>query len=115
MTPDALARFRARCPDCELVALVDVTAGTVLASDAAIRPGQERLDALCAEAATLFDLGPPLQARLACVAGAPGTRVFLRAPAGGDEALCCLVAPGSDLADTIAAAEALWTEAESGA
>lgn len=114
MTPDALARFRALCPDCELVALVDVTAGTVLASDAAIRPGQERLDALCAEAAQLLAIGPPLAARLACVAGPPGSRVFLRAPDGGDEALCCLMAPGADLAGAVSGAEALWTAAETG-
>lgn len=112
MTPDTLAGLRARCPDCELVALVDVTAGTVLASDAAIRPGQERLDALCAEAAELFGAGMPFAARQACVAGPTGTRLFLRAPTGGEEALCCLLGPGMEVAAMAAAAETLWTGPE---
>lgn len=113
MTHDDLARFRSGQPDCELAALVDVAAGTVLTADMAIRLGQEHLDALCAEARRL--LAPPrrLATDRAMVAGPLGTRMFLRAPDGTEEVLCCLFGSGANIAEAAAAAADLW-QAEHG-
>ncbi|MGP6088939.1 hypothetical protein [Antarctobacter jejuensis] len=97
MTRDDLVRFRAGFASCELVLLADISAGTVLMSDSAIRLGQEHLDALCRTAARLFDPAATLPARLAVLSGPTGCRVFLRAAGDSAEALCCLFAPGADL------------------
>ena len=111
MTPEDLARFRSRMPDCELAVLVDFEAGTVLGADMAIRLGQEYLDTLCAEAGRLFGRANPFAIHQAMIAGPLGTRLFLRAPDPAAEALCCLMATGADLAGATRAAEALLHEA----
>ncbi len=110
MTRDDLARFRSGLASCELVLLADISAGTVLMCDSAIRVGQEHLDALCSTAVRLFDPAAELAARLAVISGPTGCRVFLRASDDSAEALCCLFAPGADLTDLDAAGQHLFRQ-----
>lgn len=99
MTPSALADFRSRLPDCELVVFADIGSRTVLGSDGALRYPQEHLDALCDTAAELFRDGPDLGAgpvEHVMFVSATGSRVFLRAANSPREALCCIGAPAMD-------------------
>jgi hypothetical protein len=108
MTQDALARFRAGFATCELAALVDVSTGTVLMTDSAIRLGQEHLDALCASAQDLWPLPAPDWPASAILSGPTGSRVFLRSSRDPTEVLCCLFAPQADLAGLDEAAHTLF-------
>ena len=112
MTTPTLAHLRAAIPGCELAALFDLGARTVLLSDGAVRLGQEHLDALEAEARRVFDAGAMSPV---VVTGPRGMRVFLRAPGASPEALCCLLAPGADPGGIAAAARAVFAHAWGGA
>ena len=110
MTQDALARFRAGFITCELAALVDISAGTVLMADSAIRLGQEHLDDLCAMAADLWAGKGPDGPGSAILTGPTGNRVFLRSPLDEAEVLCCLFAPQADLGGIEDAAQVLFAD-----
>lgn len=110
MTRDDLAKLRSGFASCELVLLADISAGTVLISDSAIRVGQEHLDALCRTAVRMFDPSAALAARLAVISGPTGCRVFLRAPGSEAEALCFHFAPGAQISDLEAASQTLFRQ-----
>ncbi|KAB2539638.1 hypothetical protein AL035_17895 [Salipiger aestuarii] len=111
MTRTTLADVRAAVPGCELAALFDLGARTVLLSDSAVRLGQEHLDVLEAEARRIFDAGAVAPVM---VAGPRGLRVFLLAPGPSPEALCCLLAPGADASGVADAARAVFAAAGAG-
>ena len=97
MTHDDLVRFRAGFASCELVMLVDLSAGTVLMSDSTVHLGQERLDRLCETAGTIF--AGDLPATGTAILSAPtGSHVFLQSPVDPSEVLCGLFGPAADLA-----------------
>ncbi|MCV3273124.1 hypothetical protein [Roseobacter sinensis] len=52
---DRLDDLRARFPGCRIVAFADLSTGLVFAASTAERVGQERLDALCADATQQLD------------------------------------------------------------
>ncbi|MBU2959879.1 hypothetical protein KO516_03365 [Citreicella sp. C3M06] len=103
MTRPTLADFRKAQPGCELAALVDLGARTVLLTDSAVRHAQEHLDALEREARQLFEAGALSPV---IIAGPRGLRVFLRGEGG--EALCCLLAPGADVSGITQRAAAVF-------
>lgn len=92
MIAQDLASFRARFAGCEAVALIDVSTGTVLAWDAAVKPPQERLDALRDLALGLLRQGSDT----ALLVTATGARTLARTTISPDEALCAIHAPGSE-------------------
>lgn len=113
MTPEALRRFRARLPDCDLAVYADLGARTVLAADGALRVPQEYLDALCDCGAVLFAAADAAEAGRggdpACEVvflGPTGGRGFFRLPEEPGEALCCIFAPETDLRRLAAEAQA---------
>ncbi|MBS0123693.1 hypothetical protein [Thetidibacter halocola] len=107
--------LRAGFAGCELVVLADLSTGTVLAADSAIKLGQEHFDRECALAAAVFGLscGPSiLSARLV---RPTGLRVFARAGAETPEILCGVFAPGGDAAGFTEAARRFAAAALPGA
>lgn len=114
MSQDALALFRAGFASCELAALVDVSAGTVLMTDSAIRLGQEHLDALCATAGQLWGPDSPDWTNSAILTGPTGHRVFLRSGVDRHDVLCCLFAPQSDLVGLDEAAQVFFVNSAEG-
>jgi hypothetical protein len=105
---DRLDAFRESLSGCDLVVLADLSTETVLSSSADIAPSQEELDALTAEAcativgpvgegAAILLQGEPERPRLAIVAGAQATRVFVAPEGRGAEALLISLRPGSAL------------------
>lgn len=109
MTRHLFKEFRAGFPACEIVVLTDLSTGTVLAWDSALKWPQDDLDALCARTGRLLRIGargnPDEQASFAMLAHPGGTQIAV--PAGGTrpEALCGVFAPGAPLdgvADTLA-------------
>ncbi len=109
MTHDALAHFRAGFASCELAALVDLSTGTVLMTDSAIKLGQEHLDDLCRIARDLFADSAGRWPGSAILTGATGSRVFLRSTQDPTEVLCCLFGPRADLAPIDEAAQIFFT------
>ena len=104
MTPRALSEFRAKLPDCELAVYADIGSGTVLSADGALRYPQEYLDALCACAAELFSEDASEQdSDHVMFMSATGSRAWFRSANVPNEALCCICAPGVDLARLITA------------
>ncbi|MBV7396954.1 hypothetical protein [Mameliella sediminis] len=108
MTRDDLARFRAGFAECELVMLADTSARTVLASDAAIPQGQERLDTLCDMAIALFRGDLPVEG-CAIQSGPLGSRLFLQSSADPAEVICLVAGPRADLPGLLDAAQELLT------
>lgn len=104
MTRDLLAAFRAETPGCELVALIDISARTVLTSDAAVRVAQDHLDRLLDQACGILPHAG--EDGSALLADPTGCRVFRRAPGAGAEAMAAVLAPSADpdgVTDAIAA------------
>jgi hypothetical protein len=108
MTHDALVRFRAGFATCELAALVDVSTGTVLMADSAVRLGQEHLDTLSQIASDLWSGGNGGWPGSVIHSGPTGSRLFLHSPYDEAEVLCCLFGPRADLTQVDAAARRLW-------
>jgi len=109
MTPQALRKFRAGLPDCELAVYADLGSRTVLGADGALRYPQEYLDALCLGAAMLFETAAAAAdpADHVFVLGPTGSRGFFRNPDAPNEALCCICRPDADAARLIRAAHAV--------
>lgn len=116
MTPKALSEYRAKLPDCELAVYADIGSGTVLGSDSTLRYPQEYLDALCACAAELFaqTTSDEPQSDHVLFFSATGSRAFFRSMSDPNEALCCICAPGVDLARLMAESRAAMGAAASG-
>lgn len=108
MTPEDLAAFRAKIPGCELVALVDISARTVLAFDGVVRVGQENLDALCDLASKIIKTGSGLRPGIAHLVGPRGSQVFIKSPQHAEEVLCGVFAARADLYEVEAAAKACF-------
>ena len=108
MNREDLAAFRRRLEGCELVALLDVAARTVLASDGAVRIGQENLDDLCETACRLLASSKPLADRWAMISGPRGSRVFVASPVDPEEVLCGFFSSKAELHRVEAAAIAYF-------
>jgi hypothetical protein len=107
---EQLDNLRNAFPECELMALADISAGLVLcASSGETRP-REQLDAICAQARSLLD-GAAAKDCLAAVRdeGAPAPQqalslsdgrlsLFLRSPHIPTDVLCCICRPDVDIA-----------------
>ena len=78
MAKDELSDLRSRFAGCELVALLDIAARTVLACDSAVPLGQENLDTLCEMAVAIFPPETGEGIRSACIARPTGVRVLVR-------------------------------------
>ncbi|WP_425100119.1 hypothetical protein [Tropicibacter sp. S64] len=100
MTVAALSTFRQALSGCEIAVLADISAGSVLAWDSALKWPQEQLDALCDLASRALSIGAPLPTT-AVVADALGCQVFIRIAANSDEVLCGVFAPDQDLDDVL--------------
>lgn len=106
MTRHLFDAFRTGLPGCEIVALTDISTGTVLAWSAALKWPQDDVDALCALAGRMLDLGSDTRTGAptphAVIAQPTGTYVIVRAAPDRPEALCCILAPGAAM-DTVIA------------
>lgn len=76
--------------------LADISAGSVLASDCAVKWPQEQLDQLCSLAGQVLSFGAQERA-LALLAGPLGCHVFLRLGEGSGEVLCSVFAAAPEL------------------
>lgn len=107
----ALERLRTCTAGCELVLLADVSTGTVLAWNGAVRYPQEHLDGLCAIAADLLGPGQGPASRTAVLALETGCQTFVRAPDNAEEVLCCVLAVSGDVAGALEASRAFLSGA----
>ena len=107
---EALDTLRQDADGCDLVAFADLASGMVLRVSSARRHPQEELDVLPGLALSVFG-SPIAEGAAALLDGAnPGTaitvtsvdaRLYMRAPSPATEALICVCAPGSDLAQVL--------------
>lgn len=110
MTASSLAAFRQAHAGCEIAVLADISAGSVLAWDGAVKWPQEHLDALCARAKAALSLGaPPPQS--AILSQPFGIEVFVRAEQNPGEVLCSVFAPGAALDGIVADSRTLCAAA----
>ena len=110
---EALDTLRSEVSGCTLAAFADLSSRLVLSSSAASKPMQDELDKLSSAAAEALDGAlADGTASLWQKDGAekPDTsmlitgqeaRVFLRSPENAAEALACVCAPDSDIADVL--------------
>lgn len=96
-TKQSFAAFRKRLDLCELVALADVSTGTILVSDSAIKLGQEHLDRLCDDARVFLGPADAVDETFALKAGPTGIRAFVRVQERLPEVLCLVFAPDADI------------------
>ncbi|WP_136440789.1 hypothetical protein [Pacificoceanicola onchidii] len=82
-----------------MTVLADISAGSVLAWDGAVKWPQEHLDALCARAKAALSLGTP-KPQSAVLTQPFGTEIFVRAEQDASEVLCSVFAPKAAL-DTV--------------
>ncbi|MEM1236214.1 MAG: hypothetical protein AAGI10_04525 [Pseudomonadota bacterium] len=94
---DALQNLRQRLRGCEIAALVDMHSATCLVASSEISLGQERFDALCAEARLLLGEDGRGTDRLAVSVGPLGISIFLRDQTNEAEALCLVLAPDAPM------------------
>lgn len=97
---DQLDSLRQKVDGCALVAFADIEARLVLVSSSDARASREVLDALCAEAALLFNVADAKGgenglsgADTALNHDAEGVRFFVRDTVGGSDVLCCVLSP----------------------
>ena len=102
MTHAALQDLRLRLERCELAAMVDLATGICLLSATTVPVGQEKLNALCAQAAMLLAADANLGETFCVLAHPSDLRVFVRAASGQSEALCLVFAPDA-FVDTVEA------------
>lgn len=103
-TRTVMASLDALCaavPGVETAVYMDMNQGTVLCASARVQVPQERLDTLCAMAATLLGQGEDREDE-ALILSATETLLLHRARRNAGEALGVVCAPGGDLADTLA-------------
>ncbi len=93
----ALEGLRSSISGCELVLLADTSTRTVLTWAGALKYPQEHLDALCVQAAELFQTGQIDSTGSAALARLTGVSLFLGAPDDPAEVLCCVLAPSCDV------------------
>ena len=107
---EALTTLRSDVPGCSIAAYADLSSGIVLSSSAAVPPAREDLDALAAAATETLD-GAVAEGASQSIGEEPpesaiamstrDLRVFLRAPGNPSEALICVCAAGSDVAQIV--------------
>lgn len=123
---DQLDGLRAQFPACDIAAFADLSTGMVLASTAAKKITQERLDDLCRCAADALR-GPLFKTVGGTIVNretdtisyvirlsASGVELFVEAPAESDEALCLVCAHGVDVDGLVQTARALLDKFEVG-
>ena len=103
---ERLEVLRNALPGCTVAVYADISAEMALAVAAEVRPVQERLDMLCAEAARLLS-GPEAPEAVARLAPG-GTELFLRSTVDPEDALCVLATPGADLDAALREGRALF-------
>lgn len=102
---DQIRALRQSIPGCRVLAYVDLSARLVLCAETETEVPQEALDALCLRGARL--LGGPVAAAAQAVLGgtAPGEAILIdddgveihvSAASAAEEALCAMLAPGTD-------------------
>lgn len=97
--------------------LGDISAGTVLAWDSAVRLPQEELDRLCDDAADILSgllSGKRQAVDDAILMKATGSRVFVRSHDHAAEVLCSLFAPGVLPDDVIAVSRDVLSQLNGG-
>ena len=106
-TLDALRQSRTAV---ETATYLDLSSGTVLYSSTAVVQPQERLDALCVTAQSIFDHAPRDSAD-AVSFGPTEALVFCRSPRSETEIVGLVCAPDVDLSDVIEATHRAIREA----
>lgn len=96
-TAKDLARLRQRLTGCELIVMTDISAGTVLAWDGALKFPQEHLDDICGQARGVFEIGGGYVADWAALSRPTGLGLFLRLPQEPVEVLCAVLPLGVDV------------------
>ena len=104
---EALDRFRATVPGCQLVAFVDIESSMVLSVSAQIKQRQELLSAFAESASCHLPMTQdslskclsikeePALPDVAVLLSASGTVAFVRSRAEPNEALCCSCSPNA--------------------
>ena len=110
MITDDLERLRTAIVGCELMMYADTSTNTILASDCAVRLGQEHLDALCEKARAVFAVAP--EETILCLCKATGRRLFLRSAPGEAEVLCGVFDLTADLGAALTLAQDMLAQRE---
>ena len=113
MTEIDLAEFRARMAGCELVMFADIATQTILASDCAIKLGQEHLDHLCSKARAVFGIDACASITSVYLERPTGKTVIVRRDGNGSEVLCSVFGPTTDLSGVVEMAGKLLSTVES--
>ena len=103
MSEATLTELRALVPGCELLALVDLTSCTLLASDCAIWRPQDHYDELCKFASDIMERIVDLPPSPVFEANFRGFRGIV--PLSRSDVLCAELAPTTHLPDFIASVD----------